>query len=149
MPTVISKRTTTEPAQRVWEALLDCEAFPSYMDEVVDVTIVEQDGDHRVSRWSVLLKGSELQWEETETIDHTRRRIEFEQTEGDLAYFTGHWEVSEDGAQTTVELHVEFDIGIPLMADMLNPVAARALEDNSQQILAQLGNRAKAAGAEL
>ena len=35
-------------------------------------------------------------------------------------------------------------IGIPLMADMLNPVAAKALEDNSRAILGQLGIRAAA-----
>jgi len=142
MTTVTTRHLTTEPADRVWTVLLDCEAFPSYMDEVVSVEIAEDHGDRRVSRWAVLLKGSELEWEESETIDHARRRIEFVQTEGDLAYFKGHWQVSADGDKTAVELHVEFDIGIPLMADMLNPVAARALEDNSAAILAQLGSRA-------
>ncbi|MEV7013779.1 SRPBCC family protein [Streptosporangium sp. NPDC051022] len=142
MPTVTTSHTSTEPAQRIWEVLLDCEEFPSYMDEVVDVTILDRSGSNRTSRWAVLLKGSELEWVERDTVDHERRRIEFEQIEGDLAYFDGYWQVTDDGAgQTTIELHVEFDIGIPLMADMLNPVAARALEENSKAILNRLSNR--------
>ncbi|MEU4559557.1 SRPBCC family protein [Actinoplanes sp. NPDC023936] len=142
MPIVITEHTTEQPADRVWTALLDTESFASYMEEVSEIRIVESDGDRRLSDWAVLLKGSLLEWQEEELIDRDRRRIEFRQTEGDLAYFFGHWQVTEHEQGCTVELRVEFDIGIPLMAEMLNPVAARALEDNSRRILGQLGERA-------
>lgn len=142
MPVVHTVHTTTAAAAEVWSVLLDCERFPEYMDEVREVEIIKNDGDARVSRWAVLLKGSELEWEESETIDNAGRRIEFDQTDGDLAYFTGYWQVTEAGDHTKVELHVEFDIGIPLMAEMLNPVAARALEDNSKAILDHIGRQA-------
>ncbi|MEW9528649.1 type II toxin-antitoxin system RatA family toxin [Microbispora sp. NPDC049125] len=142
MPVVHTRHTTDRPIEQVWKVVLDCEAFPDYMPEVREIEIMEQDGELRVSRWAVLLKGSELEWEERERIDHAAHRIEFEQIEGDLAYFTGHWQVSDSPEGTMVELRVEFDIGIPLMAEMLNPVAARALEDNSRAILDQIGRRA-------
>jgi len=142
MPIVKIQHTTEAPADQVWRVLLDCEVFPSYMEEVLEVTILRQGSDNRLSRWLVLLKGSELNWEELEHINHTTRRIEFDQTEGDLAYFTGFWQVAETSRGTNLELHVEFDIGIPLMADLLNPVATRALEDNSRAILHQIGQRA-------
>jgi ribosome-associated toxin RatA of RatAB toxin-antitoxin module len=147
MPTVTTSHTSGDDPGEVWAALLDSESYASYMEEVREVRVVEWDGDRRVSRWSVLLKGSELEWEEEEFIDHERRRIEFRQLDGDLAYFTGHWEVSSDERGTTAELHVEFDIGIPMMSEMLNPVAARALEDNSQAILRRLGERTRSAGS--
>lgn len=143
MPTVTTSHTTGQDPDAVWAALLDSEAYASYMAEVREIKVVEWVGNRRVSRWSVLLKGSELEWEEEEFIDQEHRRIEFRQLEGDLAYFTGHWQVTSDERGTTAELHVEFDIGIPMMSEMLNPVAARALEDNSKAILEQLGNRAR------
>ncbi|MBO4206720.1 type II toxin-antitoxin system RatA family toxin [Micromonospora echinofusca] len=146
MPTVTTSHTSNADPAEVWAALLDSESYASYMAEVREIKIVDWVGDRRVSRWSVLLKGSELEWEEEEFIDHDRRRIEFRQIDGDLAYFTGHWQVGADERGTTAELHVEFDIGIPMMAEMLNPVAARALEDNSRAILEHLGDRARAAG---
>ncbi|MBQ1026024.1 type II toxin-antitoxin system RatA family toxin [Micromonospora sp. C95] len=142
MPIVNTSHDTEQRADRVWAALLDVESFASYMDEVNEIRILEHDGARRISAWKVLLKGSELEWQEVELIIEDRRRIEFRQTEGDLAYFFGHWQITERDDGCTVELHVEFDIGIPLMAEMLNPVAARALEDNSRRILEQLGERA-------
>lgn len=142
MPVVKTAHLTDQPADRVWQVLLDCEAFPTYMPEVSRVELVSDDGSRRVGRWAVLLKGSELEWEEEEFVDHDRRRIEFRQIDGDLDYFNGHWQVTETPDGTLVELDVDFDIGIPLMADMLNPVAAKALQDNSQAILERLGDRA-------
>lgn len=144
MPTVHTKHTTDRPTADVWAAVKDCESFPTYMTEVVDVTLLHEAGHHRVARWVVMLKGSELEWEEEEVIDPERMRIDFTQLEGDLAYFAGYWQVGVEDGRTVVELFVDFDIGIPLMADMLNPVAARALEDNAKGILASLGDRAPA-----
>ncbi|WP_460806062.1 type II toxin-antitoxin system RatA family toxin [Nocardiopsis aegyptia] len=143
MPTVTTSHTSGASPEEVWEALLDSESYAGYMDEVREIKVISWEGDRRVSRWSVLLKGSELEWEEEESIDTARKRIDFHQTEGDLAYFTGYWQVTAVPEGTNAQLHVEFDIGIPMMSDMLNPVAARALEDNSQAILRRLGTRAR------
>ncbi|OKI02555.1 hypothetical protein A6A06_16195 [Streptomyces sp. CB02923] len=145
MPTVTTSHTTQDDPAEVWATLLDNEAYPSYMTEVQDISVVEWEGDRRVSTWSVLLKGSELEWEEEEFIDHARRRIDFRQTDGDLARFTGYWQVTAGEQGTTTELHVDFDIGIPMMSELLNPVAARALEDNARAMLEQLGHRSRSA----
>jgi ribosome-associated toxin RatA of RatAB toxin-antitoxin module len=142
MPTVSIRHSTVAGADEVWTALLDSESYATYMNEVREIRVIERVDDRRVSHWAVLLKGSELEWTEEEFIDHARRRIDFRQLDGDLAYFVGHWQVTSDGTITTAELHVEFDIGIPMMSEMLNPVAARALEDNSRAILEHISARA-------
>ena len=95
-------------------------------------------GEHRESSWEVLLKGSLLRWRERETVDRPGMRIDFKQLEGDLDRFDGHWLVEPAEGGSDVELHVEFEIGIPLLAEMLNPVAARALRDNSADMLSSL-----------
>lgn len=148
MPVVNVRHVTEAAVDVVWNTLLDCERFPSYMHEVREVEILRDDGERRHSRWLVLLKGSELEWEEDEVVDHRNHRIDFRQTEGDLAYFDGWWQVGVERGRTVIELVVEFDIGIPMMAEMLNPVAARALEDNSKAILDQLSRQAGRPGAE-
>jgi ribosome-associated toxin RatA of RatAB toxin-antitoxin module len=147
MPEVSTTYTTTADAAAVWAALLDSESYSSYMREVREIKIVESGENSRISSWAVLLKGSELEWTEQEDIDHERRRIDFRQIEGDLASFTGYWQVTADASGTTAELYVNFDIGIPMMSEMLNPVAARALEDNSQLILRHISDLALNAGA--
>lgn len=145
MAEVRVSHTTSADPERVWAALLDTEAYASYMDEVRDITIVEWEGNHRLSKWAVRLKGSELQWLESEYIDHENLKVTFEQREGDLAYFDGHWQVESLDGVTVATIYASFDIGIPMMSEMLNPVAARALSDNSKTILERVSDRAAAA----
>jgi len=38
---------------------------------------------------------------------------------------------------------VRFEIGMPMLADMLNPVAARALRDNSEQMLREIERKVR------
>ncbi len=72
------------------------------------------------------LKGSTLEWTERDIPDHARRRLDFAQLDGDLEQFEGAWTVTEnaDGG-VTVRLECDFDIGIPLLSDMLNPLPRR------------------------
>jgi ribosome-associated toxin RatA of RatAB toxin-antitoxin module len=128
------------PAHEVWNAVSDVLSYPKFMANVNSVDLVEElpDGSTLTS-WSVLLKGSNLEWTERDVADHQLRRLEFAQTDGDLEQFEGVWSVTDaDDGQVIVRLECEFDIGIPLLADMLNPVAARALTENSEAMLRQI-----------
>ncbi|MEU6483698.1 SRPBCC family protein [Streptomyces sp. NPDC046887] len=143
MPLVQVEIPIAAPPEASWRAVVDVESYPGCMDSVRSVTVVEQSGaDERTTAWSVFLKGSQLEWVEAERLDHTARRFDFHQVSGDLAHFVGHWGVrpSEDGG-SLVSLTVEFDIGIPLLAEMLNPVAATALRENAEQMLHALEQR--------
>jgi ribosome-associated toxin RatA of RatAB toxin-antitoxin module len=130
------------PAQS-WAAVVDVESYSQCMENVQSVKIIDQDGpDRRSTAWSVYLKGSVLEWVEAEQLDHRSYRFDFHQLSGDLAHFIGHWAVRPGhGGGSIVSLHVEFEIGIPLLADMLNPVASAALRDNARQMLAALDER--------
>jgi ribosome-associated toxin RatA of RatAB toxin-antitoxin module len=142
MPAVDVESAIQISRDRVWAAMLDIESFPDYMDNVLAAKILTlDDGTHRVSEWSAMLKGSILEWVEDERIDVNRHIIEFDQVDGDLDIFRGTWSVHEDGDLSVVRLQAEFEIGIPLLADMLNPVAARALRDNQEQMLRSLEER--------
>ena len=140
MPIVKVDAAIEAAAERVWDAVKAVEDYPAFMESVRDVRIEDDlGGGSRLTRWSVLLKGSVLEWTERETIREDVRRLEFEQVDGDLDRFAGAWSVHDHGdGGCTVRLDVDFDIGIPLLAEMLNPVAARALRDNSQQMLREI-----------
>jgi ribosome-associated toxin RatA of RatAB toxin-antitoxin module len=137
------------PPAEAWAAVVDVERYPDCMDNVDAVTVTAQaDATHRTTAWSVRLKGSVLRWTEDEVIDHDARRFDFRQVSGDLGEFVGHWGVRPaGGGHSTVSLHVEFDIGIPLLAEMLNPVAADALRENAAQMLTALERRLTGADA--
>src|SRR5262245_16094065 len=123
--------------EQVWKVLLDCEAFADLLEGVNEVTIGEQDGDRRLSSWIVELKGSEMEWDQEDILDHAQLRWDFRQTDGDLAQYEGYWQVLEDGAGVALELKVEFDVGLPMVADMIHPAVAKALEGYQQEIVNQ------------
>jgi len=132
------------PHEVVWRTVLDVTSYPLFMESVQSVFITSENDIERTTAWSVLLKGSVLQWTEREDIDHGALRIAFQQIDGDLERFQGDWLVQPREQGCTVSLLVDFDIGIPLLADMLNPVAAKALEDNSRSMLKQIEQRVSA-----
>ncbi|WUI01732.1 SRPBCC family protein [Spirillospora sp. NBC_00431] len=143
MPKVQVELSIDADADVVWQAVHAVEAYPRYMESVRSVEIVADDGTSRTTAWSVLLKGSILEWSEAERVDDRLRRIEFNQLDGDLDRFDGHWQVTPEGdGRTRVELDIAFEIGIPLLAQMLDPVAVRAIRDNSVQMLRGLERRA-------
>ncbi|MFF7635128.1 type II toxin-antitoxin system RatA family toxin [Kitasatospora sp. NPDC008050] len=143
MPRVEVDLRIAVPPEDAWAAVVDVLGYPDCMESVDSVEIVDQpDESHRTTAWSVRLKGSVLRWTEAELIDHRARRFDFEQLSGDLGEFAGHWAVRPaPPGGSTVSLHVDFDIGIPLLAQMLNPVAADALRENAAQMLAALERR--------
>ncbi|WOX09482.1 type II toxin-antitoxin system RatA family toxin [Streptomyces sp. N50] len=151
MPRVEVELPIAVPPETAWAAVVDVEAFPACMDSVDSVTITRRTDDrHRTSAWAVRLKGSVLQWTEDEVLDPVARRFDFRQVTGDLGEFVGHWAVRPaPGGHSTVCLDVTFDIGIPLLADLLNPVAADALRENAAQMLSALERQLLAADAQL
>ncbi len=143
MPHVRVELTIEAGIDVVWKTVCGVEDYPEYMENVRTVTVLRHDETVRTTAWSVLLKGSILEWTEEERIDDGRRRIDFCQTDGDLDRFDGYWQVSHSpGGATDVVLDIDFEIGLPLLAQMLDPVASRALRDNSEQMLRQLERKA-------
>lgn len=137
MPEVKIELEIRAPIERVWETVVDIERYQDSMDTVLSVRIIEQNDERRRrATWSVLLKGSILAWEEEEHLDHETHTVIFKQLRGDLEHFDGHWALQALGPeQTKVVFEVVFEIGIPMLADMLNPVAQRSLQENCTEML--------------
>ena len=136
MPLIVVRERIEEPIEKVWNLVKNIEDYPRFMEPVKEVTVLARSGDITDAEWTVELKGSLLRWSERETCRPQDHRIDFVQIEGDLEKFEGHWDLSTvDGGATEVELQVAFEIGIPMLRDMLNPVAEKALRENSITML--------------
>lgn len=143
MPHVAVAWEIDAPRRAVWDAIVDVESYPDCMETVRRTSIVRQQGDdERTVFFSVLLKGAILEWEERERLDEAAGTVRFEQESGDLSELDGSWTIAgSDEGPVRVVLDVRFDIGIPQIAMVLNPVAARALEENSRHMLRDLERR--------
>jgi len=147
MPEVKIDLEVRAPIDRVWNTVLDIERYQDSMDTVRSVRVVEQSSDQRrTAAWSVLLKGSILEWEEEEDIDVRAYTVVFKQLRGDLDHFDGRWVLEAlSPERTKVVFEVDFEIGIPMLAEMLNPVAQRSLQENCTEMLQGI-ERAAAVG---
>jgi ribosome-associated toxin RatA of RatAB toxin-antitoxin module len=147
MPDVKMELEVAAPMERVWTTVLDIERYSDVMENVRWAKVLTTNGaSERTCAWSVTLKGSILEWEEVEHIDHDARVVEFHQLRGDMQVFEGRWTLEPRGPGAThVAFDVAFEIGIPLLAEMLNPVAQRSLRENCTEMLRGIEREALAA----
>jgi ribosome-associated toxin RatA of RatAB toxin-antitoxin module len=121
----------------VFARLSDFGAYPQFSPAVRSVHSTQQDG-RNFSAWEVNFRDGILCWSEEDIVDPANHTLRFVQTEGDIDHFTGEWSVHpyQDGARVRFFCH--FDMGIPGLADILEPIAEQALRDNARSIIAGL-----------
>jgi ribosome-associated toxin RatA of RatAB toxin-antitoxin module len=137
--TVSLRAVATEvDATTAYDRICDFVRYPELTDAVVSVELGGADHESVVSTWTVKFRRGLMRWTERDTFDRDAGTIEFEQLSGDFASFRGVWRITatEEGAE--IGFTAEFDLGMPTLADILNPVAESALRDNITVILGGL-----------
>jgi ribosome-associated toxin RatA of RatAB toxin-antitoxin module len=143
MPLVTVVEVMPAPVNRVWEIVNDVESYPRLMKHVRSVQVIERGLNYRVSAWEVELKGCIMRWTEREEISAAQHRIDYHQVEGEMETFEGSWQLEPETDETTrVMLSVQFNVGIPMLCEMLNPICERAIHDSSQGMLLSLAAEA-------
>src|SRR5579864_6582922 len=117
-------------ANDVYATLADFERYPELSDAVRSVAITEVSDNVTVSRWEVAFRAGLLRWTEEDTFDPVALTITFCQLEGDIALFDGSWECVGASPGTEIVFSARLDMGIPSLADALEPIAARTMTDN-------------------
>lgn len=123
------------PPAAAYATIADFGRYAEFAPAVRSVTVTEVDADITVSRWEVNFRRGILRWVEEDTFDPAGLRIDFRQLEGDIALFEGSWRCVEAGGGTRITFEARLDMGIPSLADALEPIAARTLVDNTAAIV--------------
>jgi uncharacterized membrane protein len=135
MPIVEVERSFGHAAvDHIWALLKEFHRYPDFAEHVVSVSIVKNEHNYKESDWIVLLNGNQLSWSERDYIDEGNRRISFEQISGDIAVWRGTLSLT-NGPDCRATYVIEFDLGIPALADLLNPLGVRAVKTNCEQFL--------------
>ena len=117
-------------ANAAYETLADFERYPELCDAVRDVAVTETSDNRTVSEWEVNFRAGLLRWTEEDTFDPGALSITFRQLEGDIAVFDGSWECLDAAQGCEIVFSARLDMGIPSLADALEPIAARTLIAN-------------------
>ncbi|HEU5479768.1 MAG TPA: SRPBCC family protein [Candidatus Tumulicola sp.] len=145
MPYVESAIAIAAPAKIVYELAKDQERFPEFMPDVETVTVLERHPDRVISRWKTLVEEAPIEWTEEDRFDDEALRIDYKLLEGDLDKFEGSWTFAERDGTTHVRLGVDYDFGVPTLAELIGPTLQKKVVENSEMMLAALKRQAEAA----
>ncbi|MFD4856572.1 SRPBCC family protein [Streptomyces atratus] len=109
--------------------------FTRFADIAEDIHVVETHppatpDTPRNSDWEVNFRRGIMRWNEAETLDPERLRIEFDQTDGDFEEFRGSWQLAPagSGSGTEVRFEVTYDFGIESLVGIMDPIAERVIK---------------------
>jgi coenzyme Q-binding protein COQ10 len=138
MPYVETTIAIAAPAHAVYELAKDQERFPQFMPDVETVTVLERHADHWITRWKTLVEEAPIEWTEEDRFNDERLRIDYKLIEGDLDKFEGAWTFEERDGLTHVVLGVDYDFGVPTLAELIGPTLEKKVKENSEMMLAAL-----------
>jgi hypothetical protein len=119
----------------VYATLADFERYPLLCEAVQNVTVTEVSEHLTVSQWEVSFRTGLLRWTEEDALDPGALTITFRQLDGDIAVFDGSWQCVDAAQGSEVLFSATLDMGIPSLADALEPIAARTLIANIVSIV--------------
>lgn len=136
--------------ETAYQRIRDFRRYPEVTETVREVAVHPPHADGTVvSDWTVNFRNGLMRWTERDAFFPELLSIGFTQLSGDFERFEGTWrcEPGEDGTSVTFE--AVFDLGIPTLAELLDPVADSTLRTNIERILRGLLGRVTPAPAEL
>ena len=133
----VQARIPGRSADAVFAILSDLEQYATGAESVRSISVSQQDG-MQVSAWEVDFHGGIMRWREQDVLLPSEHAIRFQQLDGDMDSFSGEWRLSEDGVDCLVAFRADFELGIPGLKLILEPIAASALRQNIQGILSGL-----------
>ncbi len=145
MPYVETAIAIAAPARVVYELAKDQERFPQFMPDVETVVVLERHAEYSITRWKTLVEEAPIEWTEEDRFDDERRRIDYKLIEGDLDKFEGAWTFEERDGMTHVVLGVDYDFGVPTLAELIGPTLQKKVQENSEMMLAALKRQAEEA----
>jgi ribosome-associated toxin RatA of RatAB toxin-antitoxin module len=144
MAFVEAEITIDAPPRDVYELAKEQERFPDFMPDVETVTVIERHADYIVTRWKTLVEDAPIEWTEEDRFDEFAPRIDYRLIEGDLDRFEGAWTFEESAGRTCVRLTVDYDFGVPTLAELIGPTLKRKVRENCAMMLAGLKSEAEA-----
>ncbi|MFL6143062.1 MAG: type II toxin-antitoxin system RatA family toxin [Labedaea sp.] len=120
----------TEDVHRDFQRVTDFGQFPALAPDVRKVAVHPPPTPElaRDSDWEVSFRRGLLRWNEWESVDPDRLRVEFDQTEGDFESFHGFWQLAAVPGGAEVRFEASYDFGIDSLAGILDPLAERVVK---------------------
>ncbi|MDQ3920449.1 MAG: aromatase/cyclase [Acidobacteriota bacterium] len=134
----VTMRVPDRSPAEIYETLCDFEQYPQHSKEVRRVGIDSHDDGQMLSTWETNFRGGILRWVEKDYFNPAARTIDFEQVQGDIEHFAGQWAVEDQPGGGLIRFRATFDMGIPALSNIIDPIAEQALRENIVAIICGL-----------
>ncbi len=122
-------------AAQIYPILCDFERYPEHCEAVRSMRVTAADDGKTVSSWEVNFQRGVLRWTEEDRFSPETHSIHFQQIEGDVDTFAGEWALHDTDSECVIRFSAHFDMGIPGLREIIEPIAEQALRDNIRSIL--------------
>ncbi|NOZ91863.1 cyclase [bacterium 3DAC] len=144
MPKVETEITIKGNPQDVWEIISDMEKYPEFMDDLIDVKVLERGENTTKTHWVAKAKNMTVEWDEEDFYYPDEYRIYYKAKQGVFSKFEGEWTIEKLDEETIkVRLTVDFEIGVPMFRTLLGPLATKLIKDNCVSMLNAIKERAE------
>ncbi len=144
VPYIERSITVVADPSKVYELAKNMEAFPQYMPDVREVTVIDRQESSMTTRWRVHVIGRDFRWTERDEFDDAKPSIRYTQIEGDIKKFEGEWRfIPLDNESVRVELTCDAELGVPMLDSLFNPVLKKAMEMNIDKMLQGIKSQAE------
>jgi ribosome-associated toxin RatA of RatAB toxin-antitoxin module len=125
-------------AADVFPLLREMERYPKYSGIVLSLTVAGSADGSSVSTWTVQFGQGVATWSQRDDFDAPNNTIRFTRLSGDIENFTGSWVLSDNEAGCTIQFTADFDIGVPGLSEIIEPMVETMLRENITAILTGL-----------
>lgn len=129
-----------EPRE-AYEIASKMEDYPKFMENLEYVRVVERGAGYTITDWSAKIDSRDFKWQEKDVFDPEKMVIAYKQTSGDLQKFEGEWRFEPTETGVKITLTVDFEMGIPMLASLLNPILKKKVKSNSDAMLEAIKNK--------
>jgi uncharacterized membrane protein len=134
MPRIEQSIVIGAPVERVYAIARDVEKFPTYMEDLESLTVLERrdDGNRTITEWVGLVRQfkMKLKWTQEDLWDPATHRDDFKALKGDVDEMSGYWQFTDQNGQTRFDSLVDYEINIPLVGALVKQIIRKLMEQN-------------------
>ena len=147
MPHIELSVEVSAPAQAVYEVARRVEDFPTFMEDLQSLTVLErtEGGNRTVTQWVGLIREFKMtvKWTQEDVWDPLARRDDFRMLKGDMDSMSGFWQFTDTPNGSRFESVLDYEYNVPLIGPMIKALIKKKMTANLEAQMRAIKARAE------
>lgn len=132
------------PAKVVYDVASQTEKFPEFIPDVKVIKILDKKDNQQQTYWEANIDGIMFKWEELDVFNPEDLSVEYKLIKGDVDKFEGYWKINSlSNNKSKLTLYLDFDVNIPMLANLIMPTIRFKVKKNVQSMLKSIKERSE------